>query len=93
MGSLDHPAVIQIIRLSACVSFYFIVSCMKVREICEVIGSGIQPLQNLSVLQKIGDEKMEWGHFYINKGFVGELTKVTIGFLLQLSCMLLTFIT
>lgn len=43
----------------------------KVREICEVIGSGIQPLQNLSVLQKIGDEKkMEWGHFYINKGFI-----------------------
>ncbi|KAK8397951.1 hypothetical protein O3P69_003691 [Scylla paramamosain] len=41
----------------------------KVREICEVIGSGIQPLQNLSVLQKIGDEKMEWGHYYINKGF------------------------
>ncbi|XP_045132524.1 maleylacetoacetate isomerase-like isoform X3 [Portunus trituberculatus] len=41
----------------------------KVREICEVIGSGIQPLQNLAVLQKIGDEKMEWGHFYINKGF------------------------
>ncbi|XP_050718777.1 maleylacetoacetate isomerase-like isoform X2 [Eriocheir sinensis] len=41
----------------------------KVREICEVIGSGIQPLQNLSVLQKIGDGKMDWGHFYINKGF------------------------
>ncbi|KAG7170260.1 probable maleylacetoacetate isomerase 2 isoform X2 [Homarus americanus] len=43
----------------------------KVREVCEVISSGIQPLQNLSVLQKVGDEKkMEWGHFYINKGFV-----------------------
>lgn len=47
---------------------------MKVREICEVIGSGIQPLQNLSVLQKIGDGKMDWGHFYINKGFTGEWT-------------------
>lgn len=42
----------------------------KVREICEIIGSGIQPLQNLSVLQKVGEGKMEWGHFYINKGFV-----------------------
>ncbi|XP_064106117.1 maleylacetoacetate isomerase-like isoform X1 [Macrobrachium nipponense] len=43
----------------------------KVREICEIIGSGIQPLQNLSVLQKIGDEKkMEWAQFHINKGFV-----------------------
>ncbi|ROT67146.1 hypothetical protein C7M84_014790 [Penaeus vannamei] len=42
----------------------------KVREVCEIIGSGIQPLQNLSVLQKIGETKMEWGHFYIQKGFV-----------------------
>jgi len=43
----------------------------KVREVCEVIASGIQPIQNLSVLQKVGDEKkMEWGHFWIEKGFV-----------------------
>lgn len=43
----------------------------KVREICEIIGAGIQPLQNLSVLKKIGDEgKMEWAHFHINKGFI-----------------------
>ncbi|XP_045584398.1 probable maleylacetoacetate isomerase 2 isoform X2 [Procambarus clarkii] len=43
----------------------------KVREVCEVIASGIQPLQNLSVLQKVGDEKkMEWAQFYINKGFI-----------------------
>ncbi|KAJ8309087.1 hypothetical protein KUTeg_013961 [Tegillarca granosa] len=43
----------------------------KVREICEVIGSGIQPLQNLAVLKKIGDEKKtEWAQFWIEKGFV-----------------------
>ncbi|XP_063589423.1 probable maleylacetoacetate isomerase 2 isoform X1 [Penaeus indicus] len=42
----------------------------KVREVCEIIGSGIQPLQNLAVLQKIGETKMEWGHFYIQNGFV-----------------------
>ncbi|XP_071548584.1 probable maleylacetoacetate isomerase 2 isoform X1 [Panulirus ornatus] len=42
----------------------------KVREVCEVIGSGIQPLQNLSVLQSYGDKKMERGHFYINNGFI-----------------------
>ncbi|KAK7074268.1 Glutathione S-transferase zeta-1 [Halocaridina rubra] len=43
----------------------------KVREICEIIASGIQPLQNLSVLKKIGDEKkMEWAQFHINKGFI-----------------------
>lgn len=56
-------------------SFYFNVSHLKVREICEMIASGIQPLQNLSVLQKIGNEKkMEWAHFYINNGFIGEPT-------------------
>ncbi|KAJ8307608.1 hypothetical protein KUTeg_014839 [Tegillarca granosa] len=44
----------------------------KVREICEVIGSGIQPLQtNSGVLKKIGDEKKtEWAQFWIEKGFV-----------------------
>jgi len=25
----------------------------KVREICEIIGSGIQPMQNLSVLKTV----------------------------------------
>ena len=43
------------------------------REITETICSGIQPLQNLVVLQKIGDEgKMEWGRFWIDKGFKGK---------------------
>ncbi|KAK4307484.1 hypothetical protein Pmani_020750 [Petrolisthes manimaculis] len=43
----------------------------KVREVCEVICSGIQPLQNFSVLQRVGEEKkMEWGHFFINRGFI-----------------------
>merc|ERR1711915_395867 len=50
----------------------------KVREVCEVIGSCIQPLQNISILQKIGDEKMEWGHFFINKGFIA-LEKLLTG--------------
>ncbi|XP_033731147.1 maleylacetoacetate isomerase-like [Pecten maximus] len=46
---------------------------VKVREIVSVISGGIQPLQNLSVLQKIGDEgKMEWGKFWIDKGFQGK---------------------
>ncbi|GAB1601205.1 maleylacetoacetate isomerase-like [Argonauta hians] len=40
-----------------------------VREICECIVSGIQPLQNLSVLQKVGDTKMEWGHYWIERNF------------------------
>merc|ERR1711890_5513 len=50
----------------------------KVREICEVIGSGIQPIQNLSVINhvaglveadKAGQVKAEWGKHYISKGF------------------------
>ncbi|XP_076821961.1 putative maleylacetoacetate isomerase 2 [Clavelina lepadiformis] len=42
----------------------------KVKEICEIICSGIQPIQNLSVLQKIGEaNKMEWAHHWIQSGF------------------------
>ncbi|XP_029642112.1 maleylacetoacetate isomerase [Octopus sinensis] len=40
-----------------------------VREICECIVSGIQPLQNVGVLQKLGDKKMEWSLYWIEKGF------------------------
>lgn len=40
-----------------------------VREICECIVSGIQPLQNLAVLQKVGENKIEWGHYWIEKNF------------------------
>ncbi|XP_060074672.1 maleylacetoacetate isomerase-like [Ylistrum balloti] len=55
---------------------------VKVREIVSVISGGIQPLQNLSVLQKIGDDgKMEWGKFWIDKGFVAleQILKRTAG--------------
>lgn len=42
----------------------------KVREISELITSGIQPLQNLAVLIEIGDEKkLEWAQHWINRGF------------------------
>lgn len=41
----------------------------KARAIAETIASGIQPLQNLSVLQKIGAErKMVWAHDVIKDG-------------------------
>ncbi|XP_056623716.1 maleylacetoacetate isomerase isoform X2 [Triplophysa dalaica] len=40
-----------------------------VRIICDIIASGIQPLQNLHVLQKIGGEKMQWAQHFINRGF------------------------
>jgi len=45
----------------------------KVRMICEMINSGIQPIQNLSVMKKHSDkqeERVAWSHFFIDKGFV-----------------------
>ena len=46
----------------------------KVREICEIIASGIQPLQNLSVLKKVGEANhKEWAAHWIVKGFVGMI--------------------
>ncbi|XP_041121171.1 maleylacetoacetate isomerase-like isoform X1 [Polyodon spathula] len=41
----------------------------QVRMICDHIASGIQPLQNLYVLQKIGAEKVEWAQHFIVRGF------------------------
>lgn len=48
----------------------------KVREICEIINSGIQPLQNLSVLKKLvgefginEEQKIQWIQQVITKGF------------------------
>lgn len=44
----------------------------------EIINSGIQPIQNLSVLKKVtsivpeeerDERKMEWGRFWIDRGF------------------------
>lgn len=44
----------------------------QVREICEVIASGIQPLQNLTVLIYVGEEKKkEWAQHWINRGLRG----------------------
>jgi maleylacetoacetate isomerase len=43
----------------------------KVRQVVELINSGIQPIQNFAVLKKIGDEgKIKWGCHWIHKGFV-----------------------
>ncbi|XP_043929837.1 maleylacetoacetate isomerase isoform X1 [Protopterus annectens] len=44
----------------------------QVRMISDVIAAGIQPLQvnNLAVLQKVGDDKkLEWAQHFIIKGF------------------------
>ena len=42
----------------------------QVRQITEIIGSNIQPLQNLSTLKKVGAlRKREWAEYWINIGF------------------------
>merc|ERR1712142_998778 len=43
----------------------------KVREICEIINSGTQPIQNLCVLKhhsSDNDERAKWAHHFIAKG-------------------------
>ncbi|XP_064811703.1 maleylacetoacetate isomerase-like isoform X2 [Oncorhynchus masou masou] len=41
----------------------------QVRMISDLITSGIQPVQNLYVLQKVGAEKVQWTHHFIQRGF------------------------
>ncbi|XP_036818844.1 maleylacetoacetate isomerase isoform X2 [Oncorhynchus mykiss] len=41
----------------------------QVRMISDFIASGIQPVQNLYVLQKMGAEKVQWAHHFIQRGF------------------------
>ncbi|KAM4661869.1 maleylacetoacetate isomerase isoform 3-T3 [Discoglossus pictus] len=41
----------------------------QVRMISDHIVSGIQPLQNLAVLQKVGDKNLEWAQYFIIRGF------------------------
>ena len=52
----------------------------QVRSIVEIINSGIQPIQNLSVLQRLkamtgreiaGDLAPDWGGHFIRRGFQG----------------------
>ncbi|XP_011700261.1 PREDICTED: probable maleylacetoacetate isomerase 2 [Wasmannia auropunctata] len=43
----------------------------RVREICEIIVSGIQPLQNIGLLSYLGEErKEEWPQHWITRGFI-----------------------
>ncbi|XP_040916417.1 maleylacetoacetate isomerase isoform X2 [Toxotes jaculatrix] len=53
----------------------------QVRMISDLIASGIQPLQNLYVIQKIGAEKVQWAQHFIDRGFqaLEPLLKQTAG--------------
>ncbi|XP_073465221.1 maleylacetoacetate isomerase isoform X1 [Aquarana catesbeiana] len=41
----------------------------RCRMISDHITSGIQPLQNLAVLKKVGDGSQEWAQHFITRGF------------------------
>jgi maleylacetoacetate isomerase len=43
----------------------------QVRAICNLIGCDIQPIQNLRVLNYVGDKKAEWCKHFITVGFQG----------------------
>lgn len=43
----------------------------QVRAISEIIACDIQPIQNLRVLQYVGEKKVEWARHWIEKGFQG----------------------
>jgi len=54
----------------------------RARAVANTIASGIQPLQNLSVLQKVGSEKkMSWAHDVIRDGLaaVEKMVEKTAG--------------
>ncbi|XP_019407617.1 PREDICTED: maleylacetoacetate isomerase isoform X2 [Crocodylus porosus] len=53
----------------------------QVRMISDHIVSGIQPLQNLAILQRVGEKKLEWAQHYITNGFqaLEQILKHTAG--------------
>ncbi|XP_053143071.1 maleylacetoacetate isomerase isoform X2 [Hemicordylus capensis] len=53
----------------------------QVRMISDHIVSGIQPLQNLSVLQQMGEKQQEWAEHCISRGFkaVEQVLQETAG--------------
>lgn len=51
-------------------------TCTQARQIAEIINSGIQPVQNLSVLKRVNElvgntQKQEWALHFIQEGFKG----------------------
>ncbi|MBM75387.1 MAG: maleylacetoacetate isomerase [Proteobacteria bacterium] len=43
----------------------------RARQMAQIVNAGIQPLQNLSILQhieRLGQDKLDWGQHYIQKG-------------------------
>lgn len=57
----------------------------QARELAELIASGTQPLQNGSVLKMYSDneeKRTEWARFWVNKGLLGNVTRINIYFVL-----------
>lgn len=48
---------------------YLLIWIFQVRQVADAICQGIQPIQNLRVLNKVGDEKkVEWARYWISLG-------------------------
>ncbi|GLD93012.1 hypothetical protein PINS_up019335 [Pythium insidiosum] len=64
----------------------------KIRNVCQIIGADIQPIQNLAVMNKAvealpeseqGAKKIEWGRYWVERGFIAlekELQKTAGAF-------------
>ena len=52
---------------------------LQARALAEIINSGIQPLQNVNVRKKVGEEKaQEWVKYWIERGLTGISVWLTI---------------
>ena len=58
-------------------SVKFLCFLTQARALAEMVNAGIQPIQNLHVLQKVAEvagndeAKAKWGYYFIHRGFVG----------------------
>ena len=53
----------------------------QVRGFCEIVNSGIQPMQNMNMLAKLketGGNPHEWARFWIMKGLGGRIFQILV---------------
>ncbi|XP_074852821.1 maleylacetoacetate isomerase isoform X3 [Carettochelys insculpta] len=53
----------------------------QARMISDLIVSGVQPLQNLTILKPLGEKKLEWAQQHITRGFqaLEQILQLTAG--------------
>lgn len=56
----------------------YLVFLLQARQVAEIINSGIQPIQNLSIIKTVAlytgkeEDKAKWANHFIRKGFIGK---------------------